>query len=446
MSIGLITAISVFIGGMFLGIPIAWLFFGAPIAGLFADGMNSAFISGTFYHALNSSTVMAIAFFVYAGSLISDAGLADRIVRFSYALVGRIRGGMALVGIISTIFLAALTGSSVPCISALIPLLVPRLKQYGYEPKYVTALLCSSSFLGYLIPPSVPALIYCLLAQQSVTALFLSTVIPGLLLALGYAILNYFICPRYMNPDLITEEIDDRPRSAGARIKELLASTWFALPALGCPAIILIGIYGGFCTPNEAGAIAVVYCFIIGIFVYRELTAKKFWSATFTSILSIGVITMLIGGGTVLARYLIRVGAAQQVANFMLGMFDSKVMILLAMNVFFLILGMFLDGTPILILGVPLILPLMQQLDMNLVHLGSVIIVNVGLGVVTPPFAMSIFVGSRLSGCSYAELVPIMMRFLLFVGIPVLLLTTYIPALSCWLPELVLGPQMVGKW
>jgi C4-dicarboxylate transporter DctM subunit len=301
-------------------------------------------------------------------------------------------------------------------------------------------------FLGYLIPPSVPALIYCLLAQQSVTALFLSTVIPGLLLALGYAILNYFICPKYMNPALITEKIDDTPQSPGARIKELLTSTWVAIPALGCPAIILVGIYGGFCTPNEAGAIAVVYCFFIGVFVYRELTAKKFWSATFTSILSIGVITMLIGGGTVLARYLIRVGAAQQVANFMLGMFSSKILILLAMNVFFLILGMFLDGTPILILGVPLILPLMQQLEMNLVHLGAIIIVNVGLGVVTPPFAMSIFVGSRLSGCSYAELVPIMMKFLIFVGIPVLLLTTYIPALSCWLPTVVLGPQMVGPW
>ncbi len=446
MSLGLMIAILVFVFGMFFGIPIAWLFFGAPILGLITDGMNYAFISGTFYHALNSATVMAIAFFVYAGSLISYAGLADRIVRFSYALVGRVRGGMALVGIVSSVFLGALTGSSVPCISALIPLLVPRLKKYGYEPKYTTALLCSSSFLGYLIPPSVPALIYCLLAQQSVTALFLSTVIPGLLLALGYAALNYFICPQYMNPELITEKIEDAPVTFGARMKELISSTWVAIPALGCPAIILVGIYGGFCTPNEAGAIAVVYCFFVGFFVYRELTVKNFWSATFTSILSIGVITMLIGGGTVLARYLIRVGAAQEVANFMLGMFSSKIMILLAMNVFFLILGMFLDGTPILILGVPLILPLMQHLDMNLVHLGAIIIVNVGLGVVTPPFAMSIFVGSRLSGCSYAELVPIMLKFLIFVGIPVLLLTTYIPALSCWLPTFVLGPQVVGPW
>ncbi|MDR1649572.1 MAG: TRAP transporter large permease [Synergistaceae bacterium] len=446
MSAGLAVALCVFLGGLLCGIPLAWLFMGAPFFGSLAEGANYAFISGTFYHALNSSTVMAIAFFVYGGSLISDAGLADRIVRFSYALVGRLRGGMEVVGIVATLFLGALTGSSVPCISALIPLLVPRLKKYGYDPKYTTAVLCSSSFLGYLIPPSVPALIYCLLAQQSVSALFLSTVFPGLILAFGYAVLNYFICPRYMRPELMTEKVPDVPENFSARIKELGASTWSALPALGCPALIMVGIYGGYCTPNEAGAIAVVYCLFVGFCVYRELNLKTFWSATMSSLLSLGVIAMLIGGGTVLARYLVRVGAAQQVAGFMLSMFSSKPMILLTMNVFFLILGMFMEATPMLILGVPLILPLMQGLGMNLVHLGAVIIVNVGLGVITPPFAMSIFIGSRLSGCSYGELVPIMIKFLLFVGIPVLLLTTYIPALSCWLPTVVLGPQVVGRW
>ncbi|GHS90225.1 C4-dicarboxylate ABC transporter permease [Synergistales bacterium] len=446
MTIGLTVALLVFLVGLLCSIPLAWLFMGAPLFGSLLDSSNYAFISGTFYHALNSSTVMAIAFFVYAGSLISDAGLADRIVRFSHALVGRMRGGMEVVGIVAAVFLGALTGSSIPVISALIPLLVPRLKKYGYEPKYTTSVLCSSSFLGYLIPPSVPALIYCLMAQQSVSALFLSTVIPGLILALGYGILNYFICPQYIRPELITEEIAEAPLDFFSRAKELGAASWVAIPALGCPALILAGIYGGLCTPNEAGAIAVVYCMFIGFCVYRELTLKKFWSATMSSLLSLGVIAILIGGGTVLARYLIRVGAAQAVAGFMLGMFSSKTMILLAMNVFFLILGMFMEATPMMILGVPLILPLMTDLGVNPVHLGAIIIVNVGLGVVTPPFAMSIFVGSRLSGCSYGELVPIMLKFLFFVGIPVLLLTTYVPALSCWLPTLLLGPQIVGVW
>ena len=445
MTLGIFLALAVFFFGLFGGVPLGWLFIASSATGVLVGGMPLSFIANTFYHSLNSYVIMAIAFFVYAGSLISEAGLADRIVRFSYALVGKVRGGMEAVGIVSTVFLSALTGSSVPCISALIPLLVPRLEKYGYQRKYTTALLCSSSFLGYLIPPSVPALIYCLVAQQSVSALFLSTVFPGLLLAIGYAILNYFICPRYMDQTIATQ-IPEESQSLKERFIELKKSTCVALPALGCPLVILIGIYGGICTPNEAGAIAVVYCLIIGFWVYRELTLKKLWSATYSSLVSMGVIALLIASGTVFARYLIRVGVAQELAGFILGLFESKALILLSLNIFLLLLGMFMDGVPVLILSVPLILPLMQEIGVNLVHLGAIVILNVGLGVVTPPFAMSIFVGSRLSGCSYTDLVPIMLLFLFFVGIPVLLLTTYIPALSCWLPSLLLGSQVVGPW
>ncbi len=445
MTFGVIAALAVFMFGLFGGLPLGWLFIASTMIGLAVQGIPLSFTAGTFYHSLNNYVIMAIAFFVYAGSLISEAGLADRIVRFSYALVGKVRGGMEVVGIVSTLFLSALTGSSVPCISALIPLLVPRLEKYGYQKKYTTALLCSSSFMGYLIPPSVPALIYCLVAQQSVSALFLSTVFPGLLLAFGYGVLNYFLCPRYMD-EVKGAELIEEPDTFRGRIEELFKSTWVAIPALGCPLVILVGIYGGICTPNEAGAIAVVYCMVIGFFVYRELTRQRLWNATFSSLVSMGVIAILIASGTVFARYLIKIGVAQDVANLMLGMFESKTMILLSVNIFLLLLGMFIDGTPILILAVPLILPLMKELNVNLVHLGAIVILNVGLGVVTPPFAMSIFVGTRLSGCSYTDLVPIMLRFLIFVGIPVLLLTTYIPALSCWLPTVLLGSQVVGPW
>ncbi len=445
MSIGVLFAFVVFLVGLFGGLPLGWLFLASSAAGLLLDGDSLSFIAGTFYHAINNYVIMSIAFFVFAGSLISDAGLADRIVRFSYALVGRVRGGMQAVGIIATLIMSSLTGSSVPCISALIPLLVPRLEKYGYQRRYTTALLCSSSFLGYLIPPSVPALIYCLVAQQSVSALFLATVIPGLLLALGYAILNYFLCHRYMDMSLATE-VQERPLSLGESMTELGRATWSALPALGCPLVILVGIYGGIFTPNEAGAIAVVYCLFVGFFVYRELNRHTLWSSIFSSLVSIGVITILIAAGTVFARYLIRLGVAQELATFILQLFSQKILVLLAMNAFLLFLGMFIDGTPILILAVPLILPLVTQLGVNLVHLGAIVILNIGLGVITPPFAISIFVGSRLSGCSYTELVPIMLRFLLFVGIPVLLLTTYIPAISCWLPTLLLGPKVVGPW
>ncbi len=446
MSFGVIIAILVFILGIVIGIPLGWLFIASTGLGLAVAGMPDGFIIGTFYHALNSYVLMAIGFFVFAGSLISEGGLADRIVAFSHMLVGRVRGGMALVGIVATVFMSALTGSSVPCISALIPLLVPRLEKLGYRKEYPTAILCAASFMGYLIPPSVPALIYCLIAQQSVAAVFLSTVFPGILLAVGYGILNYFIADKYIDQSKATEQEDMKDMTFAERMTMMRKVTWEALPALGCPLVILIGIYGGICTPNEAGALAVVYCIIVGVFVYRELTLKKMNAAVYTSLISIGVIALLIASGTVLGRYLVRVGAAQSLASLMIGMFESKALILLSMNGFLLIMGMFIEAIPILVLTVPLVLPLMKTMDVNLVHLGAIFIVNVGLGVITPPFAMSIFVGSRLSGATYQQLVPIMLKFLFFVGIPVLLLTSYIPALSCWLPSLILGEKAVGLW
>jgi tripartite ATP-independent transporter DctM subunit len=406
--------------------------------------MPNTFVIGTFYHSLNSYTLMAIGFFVFAGSLISEGGLADRIVGFSHLLVGRVKGGMALVGIIATLFMSALTGTSVPCISALVPLLVPRLERYGYRREYTTAVLCSASFLGSLIPPSVPALIYCLVAQQSVAAVFLSTVIPGLLLALGYAVLNYFICHRYI--DIAKAELSEPEMTLIQRLGRLRGATMGALPALGCPVVILVGIYGGICTPNEAGAVAVVYCVLVGFFVYRELTLPGLGRSIAGSLISIGVIDLLIASGTVLGRYLVRAGVAQHLAELMLGTFDSRFMNPAVHERLFAAHGHVRGGhshpDPQRAAGAAAD----DRLGVNLVLLGAICIVNVGLGVITPPFAMSIFVGTRLSGSSYQEVLPIMLRFLLWVGIPVLLLTTYIPALSCWLPSLVLGPQAVGAW
>jgi len=443
MEFGVIVALLMFLLCLSIGLPLGWVFLAGTISGIFALGGSLNFMSSTFYHAINNYVLMAVVFFVFAGSLISSTSLADRIVRFSYAIVGRVRGGLVLVGIVATVIFSALTGSSLPTISALIPLLVPRLEKLGYKKAYTTAVLCSSSFLGYLIPPSVPALIYCMVAQQSVAALFLATIIPGLLLAAGYAALNYFICPRYMIP---VEDREAEETPSGSRLSELLAATWSALPALGVPTVIFIGIYGGIFTPNEAGAVAVVYCLLIGFFVYRDLNRKTLKEALYSTVLTQGMLGLLLGAGTVFTRFLIRQGAAQAFAGMMLGMFESKFLVLLSVNVFLLILGMFIDGIPILILAVPMILPLMGELDVNLIQLGAIVIVNVGLGVVTPPYAISIFVGSRLSGVPYGELVRPMIPFLVLVGIPVLLLTTYIPALSCWLPTVVLGQRFVGLW
>ncbi len=443
MEFGIIFGLILFLVGIIIGLPLCWVFLGSSAVALLLIDQPLSFMAGTAYHAIDSYVLMAIAFFIFAGNMMSAAGIADRLTRFAYALVGRIRGGLVDVGIVATVFMGALTGSSLPCIAALIPILVPRLEKLGYARSYITAVLCSSSFLGYLIPPSVPALIYCLVAQQSVAAVFLSTVFPGLLLAGGYMLVNTLIVKNYLRP---AEDAPEPPETLKETIREIGTSGWAALPALGCPIVVLVGIYGGICTPNEAGAVAVVYTAIVGFFMYRDMNAKSLWTSAQTTLVTLGMIALLLAFGTVFTRLLIREAVGQAMTDFILGVSQNKYLVLALMNVLLLFFGMFIDGIPILIIVVPLILPLVTKIDVNLIQLGAIIIVNVGLGVVTPPYAISIFVGSRLAEVPYIDLVKPMVIFLLLVGIPVLLLTTYVPALALWLPTLVLGSQIVGAW
>jgi tripartite ATP-independent transporter DctM subunit len=443
MESGVLIGLLLFLLGILIGLPLCWVFLGSTFATVMLIGGSTSFMAGTFYHAIDNYVLMAIAFFIFAGSLLSVSGIADRIVRFSYALVGRVPGGLVDVGIVAAVFMGALTGSSLPVIGALIPLLVPRLERYGFQRCYTAGVLCSSSFLGYLIPPSVPGLLYCLVAQQSVAAVFMCTVIPGLILAFGYIMVNTFMCRRYMQP---AKDVPVLPTTFRGSMVEIGRSFYSAIPALGCPFVVLVGIYAGIFTPNEAGAVAVVYTAAVGLWVYQEMTYTSMWGGVKSSLVTMGMITLLLGFGMVFTRLLIREGLAQAMTDFVLGISQNKYAILLMMNILLLILGMFIDGIPILIITVPLLVPIAQQLGVNLVHLGAIIVFNVGLGVVTPPYAISIFVGTRLADVPYGELVPPMMVFLFLVGIPTLLLTTYIPWLSLWLPTLILGRQVVGAW
>lgn len=438
MDIRLYFGIIVFLVGIALGLPISWTFLSSSIVILSLLNKSFSFMPGTYYHALNSYVLMAIAFFVFAGNLMSSSGISEKIVNLSHAIVGKVKGGMVVVAVVAALFLSALTGSTVPVVAALVPLLAIPMEKYGYDRKYVTSVICCSSFLGYLIPPSVPVLLYCLMANQSVAAVFLSTIIPGLLVAVGYIIVNYFICDKYLFP---TKEVF-KELSKKEKIKSFLD----AIPALGCPIIVLVGIYGGIFTPNEAGAVAVLYTIIIGIWFYKKLDKNNLLLSMQTTLTTLGMTFTLLAAGTVFARVLAREDVPQLLAYSIINLFENKTMILIMLNILFLILGMFIDGIPILAIVVPLVLPLATGIDVNLVHLGAIIVLNIGIGVITPPFAVALFVGSRLSKVPFADLARISFAFLLFVAIPVLLLTTFIPALSCWLPTMVLGSNVVGLW
>lgn len=434
----------VFFLGLLSGLPVGWVFFGTIFTILSLLGTSSLFVAGSFYHALSGSIYMAITFFLLAGALMSKAGVAEKILALANLIVGKTKGGLIAVGIVATYLLGALTGSSIPCVAALIPLLVdPLEKKYGYEKRYTAAVLCASSFLGYLIPPSVPVLIYCLLAKQSVAAVFLSTVIPGTMLTLGYLVLNYFISDKYRH--YTKSEISNSNKDIYRR-ENKIKTVYEALPALGCPLLIFIGIYGGICTPSEAGALAVVYILFIGIWVYRRFNRKNVFSLTHDAVMTVGMIFILIAIGIVLGRVLARIGIAQIFAESVMGIFESKFLILAMLDLTLLLLGMFIDATPTMIILVPLMLPVMNIIDVNLVQFGAVFVVAEGIAVITPPFAITLFATVRLSGVPYEKLIVPIMLYLFIVAIPVLILTTYIPALSCWLPTLIMGSKIVGHW
>lgn len=423
------------------GLEILWSFVlaGAIIYMLVGFGIGD--IPRIVYHNIDKEVLMAVAYFILAGGLTGEGGIADKLVVWVNDLVGWMRGGLAAVATVASLLFGAITGSGLTSIAALGPLLVSRMEKYGYNRSYSMGVICASGFMGLLIPPSIPLMIYALLAQQSVAALFASTIIPGIILTVFYLIINFFFCRRWMKP---VEKISESSEISGGWLKRTSKHTWAAFPALLFPVIIVGGIFGGVFTPTEAAAVACVYALIIGVLVYRGLTWKPLTKVFRGALGSIGMIMILVGFGMFFSRVLLRVGVAEAMTGAILGITENPVLILLLINALLLLLGMFMETICILLITVPLLLPLFDAIGMNLVQAGAVICINVGIGQVTPPFAVGLFLGARVGNIPLTEIIKVAILFIALGALPVLFLTTYIPELSLWLPTLICGPRVVG--
>lgn len=423
------------------GLEILWSFVlaGAIIYMLVGFGIGD--IPRIVYHNIDKEVLMAVAYFILAGGLTGEGGIADKLVVWVNDFVGWMRGGLAAVATVASLLFGAITGSGLTSIAALGPLLVSRMEKYGYNRSYSMGVICASGFMGLLIPPSIPLMIYALLAQQSVAALFASTIIPGIILTVFYLIINFFFCRRWMKP---VEKISESSEISGGWLKRTSKHTWAAFPALLFPVIIVGGIFGGVFTPTEAAAVACVYALIIGVLVYRGLTWKPLTKVFRGALGSIGMIMILVGFGMFFSRVLLRVGVAEAMTGTILGITENPVLILLLINALLLLLGMFMETICILLITVPLLLPLFDAIGMNLVQAGAVICINVGIGQVTPPFAVGLFLGARVGNIPLTEIIKVAILFLALGALPVLFLTTYIPELSLWLPTLICGPRVVG--
>ncbi len=370
--------------------------------------------------------LLALPFYFLAGDLMNAGGITARLVKFSEALIGHIRGGLSHVTIISSMIFAGVSGSAVADASAIGSVLIPTMKKNGYPSSYVAALTAASSTIGPIIPPSIPMVVYGLLTQVSIGRLFLAGAIPGILMGVYLLVISFHISYRR-----------GYPANQRATLKQLFRSFIDATPALMMPAIILGGIVIGIVTPTEAGAIAVVYGLVIGCFVYREINLKDLPRIFGQTMVNTATIMIIIATTGLFCWIIANMGLGGVLVKMFQSISTNKWIILAIINVFFLFWGCFLDPVTAMLIIVPILIPLVQQLGIDLVHFGLIVVLNLMIGLVTPPVGILLYLSSSMAnvklGLMLKELVPFLLALFL-----VLAMSTYIPSIVMWLPNLLM--------
>jgi len=423
---------------LFIVLLIILIISGLPLFACFAIvciGMMQVFKLGTnfaipaVFTVLNSFTLMAIPFFVFSGGLMAKNKMSSKIVDFMNNIVGRIKGGLGFVLIVSCGFYGAITGSSGAAISAIGSAILPELDRYGYDRKYSTALLACSGLLGQLIPPSIPLILFGMITGTSVAACWLSTVIPGLLLIIIYGIINYFFCRK-------NAKIKEIRKISFNNIINSARSGFFSLLM---PVIVLGGIYSGLFTPTEGAAVGIIYALLVGFIIYRNLSIKDFLSVTKESVSMLGSIYFIIMFILILSRIFTLEQLPMILAESMMKVSSNRIVILLLINTMLLIIGMLMDDISSMLICAPLLFPLFIKLGVSPLQMAAILAVNQGTGMLTPPVATNLFIASRVGKIPVPEFLRYTIPYLIFGNIPVLLMVTFIPQLSVWLPQLFFG-------
>ncbi|HRV97083.1 MAG TPA: TRAP transporter large permease [Aminobacteriaceae bacterium] len=376
------------------------------------------------FTATDSFPLMAVPFFILAGSLMEFGGISRRLVDFANSIVGRFSGGLAFVAIIASMFFGAISGAAVACVAAIGTILIPAMVRRGYDTPYATAVQATAGTLGVMIPPSIPMIIYGVLTGVSIGALFMGGILPGILVGGSLMLVAWMIARKrgYKGDE----------KASGAKI---WATFKDAILALLMPVIILGGIYGGVFTPTEAAVVAVAYGFIIGFFVYRELSLSKLKDILVNTSVGTATIMFIIATSSVFSWILTAQRVPQAVAEAILSISTNPIVILTLINLLLLFIGTFMETVASIIILVPVLLPVVTQIGVDPLHFGIIIVVNLAIGMVTPPLGVCLFVGCGISGITLESISKAVWPFILSMIVAVLLLT-YIPWISIILPRL----------
>ena len=425
MNLALLALGGVLVGGMLMRLPIGFSMIASGVAYLTVKQQDLGLVAEQIGNGLyNSYVLLAVPMFVLAANLMNAGTVSERLFDFCRILVGRLRGGLAQVDILVSVIFSGMSGSAIA--DAAGPGLVTirqMLKKPGYSRGFAGAVVVASATLGPIIPPSIPMVIYALVSGASVGALFLGGVLPGLLMALSMMVVVHFIAVRR-----------DMPREAPVPWSEWPAVIFRGALPLSMPVVLLGGIYSGAFTPTEAAAVAALHALVLSTLVYRALSLRRLAGVVLESARSSAVITLILAGSFMLNYAFTAEGVPQAMAQWVDAMDLGRVSFLLLVNLMFLVLGCFLDVSVLLLVFVPMLLPAVNALGIDLVHFGVLVVLNMMIGMVHPPFGMLLFVTKALTGIPIGEMMKEGWPFLVMLLVLLLALTLF-PQLVLWLPQ-----------
>ena len=411
----------------FLGLPIGYSMIAGSILYLLLANLDLGTSAEQILNGLyNSYVLLAVPLFLFSAELMNVSKMTDHLLRFCDMLVGRFRGGLGHINIVQSIIFAGMSGSAIADLAATGRISIDMMTRNNrYPVSYAAAITAASAVIGPIIPPSIPMVLYALVSDTSVGYLFLGGIIPGLLMALAQMVINTVQAHRH-----------DYPVEPPIPLREWPGITITALPALLMPVILLGGIYGGVMTPTEAAAVAAAYAFLVAVFWYRNVTAREAYQAVLNSSRSTAAIGMLIAGALVF-NYVVTIEQIPQTVRGLLSGYDfSATMFLVWVNVILLVLGCLLEGSTIILVILPILIPTAKALGIDLVHFGVVAVFNIMIGLITPPYGLLLFIASAISGAPLRAIIRDTMPFVLAM-IVALAIITFIPDTVLWLPRLL---------
>lgn len=409
---------------IFLGLHIAYAMTVASVITISYLGLPVSAVVNNMVNGINGFTYLSIPFFILAGEIMSQGGISDRLIRLSNALVGFMRGGLAMVNIVTSMFFGGISGSAAADTASIGPILIPMMKKNGYDGEFATSVTMASSVQGLLIPPSHNMIIYAMAAGGvSISGLFLAGLVPGLFLGIVLMIFCYFISLKR-----------GYPKGAPFSLKTLLIELKNSILGLGTIIIIVVGVLGGMFTATESAAIATLYAFVVTYFIYREVPLSNFLSVLKKATRTLSTVLILIASAGTFGFLVTYLNIPTFISNCILSFTDNRVVVLLLINLLLLILGTMMGMSSIIVIMTPILLPIVTQFGIEALQFGTIMILNCGIGLITPPVGSVLFIGSGVSGIKMEALVKETLPFYL-VMIGVLLAITFIPEISMFVPN-----------